>query len=322
MLEPNFASAGVATAEGHSSDGTLETLHQFQAEEDSEGKIQIISRDGFWSEKDEMSQAYCRRATGDYLWQVDIDEFYRPKDMRAVLEMLRADPQITAVSFEQITFWGGFDYIVDGWYLRRGAKIFHRLFKWGKGYRYVTHRPPTVFDPHGRDLRSLYWVTGKELARRGVLLYHYALLFPKQVIDKCEYYGNAPWARRDRAQQWARDVFMNLENPYLVHNVYVYPSWMLRFTGAHPPQINALRDHIKAGQIDIVLRSIDDIERLLTSPRYRIGRSAIKMLGPWAHMCKGLWHLGVNGLRHLLGWLTGTIVARLKKAEPPSGQRK
>lgn len=48
------AAAGVATAEGHSSDGTLETLHQFQAEEDSEGKIQIISRDGFWSEKDEI----------------------------------------------------------------------------------------------------------------------------------------------------------------------------------------------------------------------------------------------------------------------------
>ena len=316
-----MAAAGVATPDGHSSDGTLKTLHQFQAEEDPEKKMQIITRDGFWSEKDEMSQAYSLRATGDYLWQVDIDEFYKPEDMRRVLEMLSHAPRITAVSFEQITFWGGFDYIVDGWYLRRGAKIFHRLFKWGEGYQYVTHRPPTVFDPEGRDLRTVNWLTGKELARRGILLYHYALLFPKQVSEKCEYYGNAPWARRDRAEKWASDVFMNLENPYRVHNVYDYPSWLLRFTGAHPPQINAMREQIRAGQIEIVLRSVDDIESMLTSLPYRIGRFALKVLNPWAHLSKRVWLLGIHGLRHLWSELTGTIAARLKKAETQSGQR-
>ena len=32
---------------------------------------------GFWpGEKDEQSRAYAARATGDYLWQVDVDEFY------------------------------------------------------------------------------------------------------------------------------------------------------------------------------------------------------------------------------------------------------
>ena len=50
-----IAAAGGATPDGHSSDGTLETLYQFQAEEDPENKMQIITRDGFWSEKDEMS---------------------------------------------------------------------------------------------------------------------------------------------------------------------------------------------------------------------------------------------------------------------------
>jgi hypothetical protein len=316
------AATGVATPDGHSTDGTLETLYQFKAEEDPEGKVQIIIREGFWSEKDEMSQAYSRRATGDYLWQVDIDEFYRPEDMLMVLKMVRADARITAISFEQITFWGGFDYIVDGWYLRRGAKIFHRLFKWGEGYRYVTHRPPTVFDSRGRDLRSLHWVTGKELARKGILLYHYALLFPKQVSDKCEYYGNAKWARRDRAQQWASEVFMNLENPYRVHNVYDYPSWLERFSGMHPPQINALREDLNAGRISVALRATDDLDRLLTSPSYRIGRAAIKILGPWADLCKRTWLFGISVLRLLWSGLTGTIVARLKKAETQSGQRK
>jgi hypothetical protein len=53
----NIAAAGVATPGDHSSDDTLETLYQFQAEEDPESKIQIITKDGFWSEKDEQSRA-------------------------------------------------------------------------------------------------------------------------------------------------------------------------------------------------------------------------------------------------------------------------
>ncbi len=115
------AAAEIATPDGHSNDGTLQTLQRFKAEEDPQGKVQIVRREGFWSEKDEQSQAYAERASGDYLWQVDIDEFYQPEDLRVVLGMLHDDPGITAVSFEQITFWGRFDYVADGWYLRRDS---------------------------------------------------------------------------------------------------------------------------------------------------------------------------------------------------------
>ena len=124
--------AGVATPDGHSTDGTLEVLRQFKEEEDPENKLQIVVREGYWSEKDEMSQAYAERATGDYLWQVDVDEFYKAADIETILSMLRDDPSITSISFRMINFWGGFDYICDGWYLKIGGEIFHRLFKWGQ----------------------------------------------------------------------------------------------------------------------------------------------------------------------------------------------
>lgn len=274
------AAASLATPDGHSTDGTLEALDSFKAEEDPEGKLQIVIKDGLWSEKDEQSQAYAERATGDYLWQVDIDEFYKPEDMRAVLHMLRGDPQITVVSFKQISFWGGFDYIVDGWYLRRGAEIYHRLFRWGPGYQYVTHRPPTIQDPQGRDLRQLKWVDGHVLAQHGIFLYHYSLLFPKQVVEKCEYYGSATWARRGKARLWANEIFMELRNPYRVHNVYDYPGWLERFSGEHPSEIKALRADIEAGRISIETRRTDDIDRLLLSPRYRTGRFLLKLLEP------------------------------------------
>ena len=98
------------------------------------------------------------RATGDYLWQVDIDEFYLAEDMERVSAMLPPTRRIDAMTFRQITFWGGLDYVGDGWYLRRGAADYHRLFRWGPGFSYATHRPPTVLDETGRDLRTGRWL--------------------------------------------------------------------------------------------------------------------------------------------------------------------
>jgi len=270
----------IATADGHSTDRTREVLQWFKEEEDPEGKVKIVTRDGFWSEKDEMSKAYAERATGDYLWQVDIDEFYKPEDMQTVLEMLQSNPEITAVSFKQITFWGGFDYIVDGCYLRRGAEIYHRLFKWGPGYIYKKHRPPTVCNAYEGDVRDIKWINVYELNKKNIFLYHYSLVFPKQVREKCEYYLESTklWGEdRSKARQWVEEVFFKLKKPYRVHNVYKYLSWLDRFSGTHSLQVEKLRKDIKEGKIKIELRPTDDIERLIRSPLYQMGKSYLKL---------------------------------------------
>ncbi|HMQ30310.1 MAG TPA: glycosyltransferase, partial [Chloroflexaceae bacterium] len=264
--------AGVATPDGHSTDGTLEALRRFQAEEDPAGKLRLITRDGFWSEKDEQSRAYAAVATGDYLWQVDIDEFYAPGAMWAVLELLARRPEVAAVSFRELKFWGGFDYTVDGWHSRRGANLYHRLFRWGPGYSYVTHRPPTVADAEGRDLRALGYLGGDELAAQGILLHHYALVFPKQVLNKSAYYGRAAWAGRPESQRWAEECWLRLGRPYRVHNVYAQPSWLERYGGRHPPQIEAMRADLEAGRLREERRATDDVERLLRAPWYTLGR--------------------------------------------------
>jgi len=269
----------VATPDGHSTDGTLETLYRFKAEEDPEGKIQIVVRNGYWDEKDEQSQAYAKRATGDYLWQVDIDEFYHPRDMQVILGMLQKNPSITAVSLKQITFWGGFEYIVDGLYLKRGAEIFHRVFKWEPGYHYFTHRPPTVNDRLGRNLRDIKWVNGYELARLDICMHHYALVFPKQVIEKCDYYSKAEWATHARsAREWVQRNYLNLAKPFRVHNVYDYLSWIERFHGTHPPAIQQLIADIKSGRIRVELRQTNDVEELLGSRWYGLGRLGLQIL--------------------------------------------
>jgi glycosyltransferase involved in cell wall biosynthesis len=297
--------ASLASVEGHSTDGTLEVLHRFKEQEDPENKLQIISRSGFWNEKDEQSQAYADRATGDYLWQVDIDEFYKPEDMRRILEMLRDDPEITALSFRQITFWGGFEYTTDGWYLRGGADVYHRLFKWGTGYRYITHRPPTVLDAMGRDLRKIKWIDVKTLAKLGIFLYHYSLVFPKQVSEKCEYVSKRQDAQYPEANVWATQAFYNLRRPYRVHNVYKHPSWLEHFAGTHPPQIDALRHDLKAGSLQIEMRQNDDIETMIDSFWYRSGRIWLKAIFPvfrkWTPIWRGFIYAITNPLRVAAG---------------------
>ncbi|NIA69015.1 glycosyltransferase family 2 protein [Pelagibius litoralis] len=273
----------IADPQGHSRDGTLAILRRFKEEEDPEDKLIIVTAedegypDGFWpGEKDEQSRAYAKRASGNYLWQVDVDEFYRSEDIETVIALLHGEADITAVSFRQITFWGGFDYTAEGWYLRRGAATYHRLFQWGPGFDYVSHRPPTVHDDRARDLRQLRWFDDRAMAARGIYLYHYSLLLPKQVEEKCDYYQNAEWAQRVGALAWAQQVFGELRRPFRVHNMYRYPSWLERYRGDHPQQILQMRSDIVDGRLPVELRRSDDIERLLNSIWYPAARFFVK----------------------------------------------
>ena len=296
----------IATADGHSLDSTITTLRDFKTHEDPDDKLQIVTREGFWTEKDEMSQAYAEQASGDYLWQVDVDEFYQPADMRAVLDMLWADPSITAVSFKTMTFWGAPDYRVESWYLRRGAAVYHRLFKWGAAYRYVTHRPPTVVDARGQDLRDGHWLRAEALEARGIFMYHYSLLLPKQVLEKSAYYSRAEWAKRQNALEWAQDAYMSLRRPYHLHNVDDYPGCLYRYYGAHPPQVLKMWRDISAAESGYEIRLRDDIETLLDSRRYQVGRWLIMSLDKPA----SLWSVMRRRLKGALARLLPRFVKR------------
>ena len=282
-----LGSKNIASSDGHSRDGTLEILYQLKKTEDPENKIIIVTAedeghpDGFWpGEKHEQSQAYAKRATGNYLWQVDIDEFYKDKDIIAIKTILQNNPEITAISFRQIQFWGGFNFTVDSWYLRRGMDEFHRLFKWGNGYKYSTHRPPTVINDKGQDTRSIQWLGKKETSRSGIYLYHYSFVFPKQVKEKALYYKYAEWSRRKEAEWWANDVFLNLSHPYRVFSIYWMPSWLGDFKAEHPDAIYQLINDIDSGILNVELRQTQDIEKLIKSVKYQAGIVFFKLSDP------------------------------------------
>ena len=49
------------------------------------------------NDRTHQSRAYAERATGDYLWQVDVDEFYRPETW-GILAMLDDPPSLRSRS--------------------------------------------------------------------------------------------------------------------------------------------------------------------------------------------------------------------------------
>ena len=282
------SAAGVATPEGHSRDGTLETLRKFKAEEDPENKVLLVTAecaghsDGFWSEKDEMSQAYANRATGDYVWQIDADEFYTPEGMRTVKSLLARDPSISGMTVRAITFWASLRFETDSFVFRTGEqRDIHRIFAWKKGYRYATHRPPTVVDDQGRNLRSLNWISAGVLARQGVYVYHYPLLFPKQVAEKSAYYAKLSPKLFGEAERWATESYTNLKHPFRVHHIMSQVSWLGRYQGGHPPEVVAMVKNVSSGlHPGIAMRGDEDADKLMSSFSYRIPRACLLALVP------------------------------------------
>jgi len=274
----------VASADGHSIDGTLRTLQEFKNNYDPEDKLVIVTAEdegypnGFWVDKTQMSQAYARRTTGNYLWQIDSDEFYHERDMERLIAFLQ-EKMPDAVSFPQITFWGGFDYIVDSFYLiRDGAFEYHRLFAWKPGYHYKTHFPPTVVDEQGVDLRRKLWIRACELRKMKIFLYHYSLLFPQQVFSKVRYYKRR---NKSNIDSWEQSVYRRLENPFRAHNVYWHIGWLERYQGEHPFAIQLMKKDIQDGKIQVELRDCRDVERLLSNRIYVI---ATRILRIWAEI--------------------------------------
>lgn len=252
--------AHAATADGHSIDKTVEIIRSFP---DPEGKIRLIQREGFWTEKDQMSNAYMEVCTGEYIWQVDVDEFYKSDDIEKIRELLMNDPNITRIDFKSIGFWRSFKARMMGATLIYGADEFVRLFVFKPGYRYITHRPPTLANEHGQLFDHKRIVRANELESQGVVQYHYSYVFPEYVKDKAVYYSQMGWGQgHEDGVNWYQRNWCKIRNPLRIHIVKMPPSWLEPFEGEHPEVITEMIN-------DIGFKESSDILNYLRDDCYR-----------------------------------------------------
>ena len=280
------AAASLANPDGHSKDDTLKAVRDFQKKHDPLNKVQLIVAsdegysDGFWPEKEEMSQAYAKRAKGDWLWQVDSDEFYFEKDMKSVISLLESNQAPSGISFPFIEFWGGFDYLITGkWYIQEFTEV-ARVFKWGKDYRYVSHRPPTVLNDKGQNLAEMNWLSGKEMRARNMIMHHYSYVLPKQAAQKVGYYSHVDWTDAFRkSAQWEQQSYLKLKNPFFLgEQGYPILQWLEKFSGNHPESILDLRHQLEHEDRGKELRSNEDIEALLHSFWYPLSTKILRFV--------------------------------------------
>lgn len=280
------AATSLATPSGHSTDDTLLMLAEFKKGNDPENKLRVISAaeegyaDGFWPEKDEMSRAYTKHISGDWLWQVDSDEFYREDDMRAVVSMMDADPSISVISFPYREFFGSFESLITGsWHLHE-QPLCHRVFRWGPGYHYASHRPPTVVDEGGTDLRKSHWIRAPKNRSEDIALFHYSYVLPKQAQQKVGYYSNVEWTSSFRDnERWFAESYLQLKRPlFLGEKGWPNLQWLERYKGKHPETIEVLRRDIASGKVKETLRATKDIDRLLRSSLYTLQRITARLL--------------------------------------------
>ena len=182
-----------------------------------------------------------------------------------------------------------------------GWKSFTDFLNGAKGISTRSHRPPTVINEKGEDTRMIKWMGKNETAKLGIFLYHYSFVFPKQVFTKADYYSNSNWLSLN-ANTWFSMNFMKITKPYRVYIIPDYPSWLERFSGTHPKNVEQLIRDIYDRKTIIAERKTEDIEKLLSSSNYQLGSLFLKNYEPVDRWIKtGIKKVKVNirRLRHV-----------------------
>lgn len=157
---------------------------------DPENKIKI--KHSQYNEKEHQSNEYIGMIdiTSDYIWHIDCDEIYKKEDIEKIIQLLK-EKKYTKVGFKTYSFFGGFNNYIGG-YVENAEFI--RIYKYKYGAYWSNHRPPTLYYVNSR-LKPIKqpqhkYLTGEELDRMGIRIYHYSWVFINQVKEKMSYYKN------------------------------------------------------------------------------------------------------------------------------------
>lgn len=232
-----------------STDGTNEIINNFP---DPDNKIKIVHSQ--YKEKLEESNAYMKFLDFDidYLWMMDADEIFKPKDIELVIKMIEIEGY-TSVGFKSISFYGGFDRYITGF---EEKAEFLRIFTVYPGSRWKKHRPPVISHRLGHTFPNKHLSFNVLSKSYNIRMYHYSYVFPDQVYQKIKYYKESlnskgvidnyfkniylPWVFGNDSEK------QEIEKKYSGVHEYIEKrrgnAFTRKFTGEHP---KIILDNIK-----------------------------------------------------------------------------
>ena len=207
------------TNDGKSTDKTIQILSSLN---DPLNKIKVILSKGFWNGKTEMCNEWAKIATGDYIWQLDSDEFYHKEDMIKLIKYLETT-KMDAVYFNAFHFFGGYEYCIDErcapgtW----GTGPWYRLFRNvpGKSY-WISHEPP-YYNCDGIICNNNNVMLANETTKLGIKMYHYSYVTYSQIEFKTKFYRNNSYY--EEWEKFSKDK-----------NHKILGSSAIKFDGEHP----------------------------------------------------------------------------------------
>lgn len=214
-----------ATQDGHSTDNTVDIIKNYP---DPDNKIVLIqkedafpdSQDGFWDGKTSMCNQWSKHATGDYLWQIDSDEFYTKEDIAKIKELLKKDAP-TQVDFYAFHFFGGMDRcITPTTSVTWGNNIpWCRIFKHEAGAKWLSHEPPVYLNAKGERTDSIKRIDRLTTLNLGIVMRHYSYVCEAQILFKSRFFRNdsylKEWSKIQNAPNRIEQVMgPNLSIPF------------------------------------------------------------------------------------------------------------
>jgi len=199
-----------------SKDGTVEKILNFP---DPERKIILIQKPSAWKDKAEMKNMLIKLATGNILWQVDVDEMYLAEDIKRIRKIFKDNPNIDIVSFQAYHFWKDTSHIVigDKWD-RYEPRVWRR--KGDLEYKYHNY-------PH-RDGKPYTSENFAEYKINKRIRFHYGYVRNKKVIESKICF----MSMRDKGkyqEEYKRDLEFWVSNEKTMGGIKV-----VEFKGGHP----------------------------------------------------------------------------------------
>jgi hypothetical protein len=217
LTRPFDGDAQNFTPDGKSTDATRDILQTLEKEH---SKIKLILANGFWNGKTAMCNAASKIATGDYLWQVDQDEFYHENDIPKILNILeKYKPD--AVHFYANHFWGGYWTIMDNNQPWGNGQPWMRIFKNVPGSHWISHEPPEYQLADGTVCNKGHVINREQTDSMGIKMFHYGYVNKSQVDFKAKFYRNSQYV-----SLWDKWLLNN--------NTPILKSVTTPFLGEHP----------------------------------------------------------------------------------------